>query len=168
VGFEVTEVESVLVGSASALPVEAVGTSFDVRPVTPEQTAAWAFTHREAFELPAISTREAMALDGTLIAHPDVVCYLAWCGDEPVGGGALLLSGGVATFFATGTRPGFRGRGVHRALLAARLSRAAALGADVVTMAVVPGSASQRNLERCGFNVAYASTILRKQSSLPS
>jgi ribosomal protein S18 acetylase RimI-like enzyme len=61
-----------------------------------------------------------------------------------------------------GTRPAFRGRGVHRALLAARLRRAAALGAATVVMAVEPNSASLRNLERHGFRVAYSVSILRR------
>jgi GNAT superfamily N-acetyltransferase len=49
-----------------------------------------------------------------------------------------------------------RGRGAQRALLAARLQYARDHGAELAMMVAAPGSASQRNAQRVGFQVVYS------------
>ena len=51
--------------------------------------------------------------------------------------------------------PRARGRGVHKELIRSRLLTAKALDCDLATALTVPGSISQRNYERSGFQVAY-------------
>ena len=45
-------------------------------------------------------------------------------------------------------------------LIAARLNEAVARGCDLATAATLPGSGSQRNYERCGFEVVYTKVTL--------
>jgi hypothetical protein len=61
----------------------------------------------------------------------------------------------LATLFADSTIAEFRRAGLHRELIAARLNDAAAQGCDLATSSTLPGSGSQRNYERLGFQVAY-------------
>jgi GNAT superfamily N-acetyltransferase len=86
--------------------------------------------------------------------NPIVTCFLARIDGEPAGAGALAIHDGVAKLFSTSTIPAFRRRGVHSALLRARLQVAARV-CEIALVSVVPGSDSQRNLERAGFRVAY-------------
>lgn len=82
-------------------------------------------------------------------------CFLAEVDGEPAGAGTLAMHDGVAILAGASTVPTFRGRGVQKALLQARLAHAAAHGCDLATMGALPGSASQRNAERQGFRIAY-------------
>jgi GNAT superfamily N-acetyltransferase len=82
-------------------------------------------------------------------------CFLAEVDGEPAGAGTLAMHDGVAILAGASTVPAFRGRGVQKALLQARLAQAAAHGCDLAAMGALPGSASQRNAERQGFRIAY-------------
>lgn len=91
-----------------------------------------------------------------------VTCYLARLNGEPAGGGCMSVRDGVAYLFGTSTRTQFRGRGVQTALLHARLTDAIRAGAEIATVSTVPGSASQRNVMRVGFQTVYTKITLRK------
>jgi hypothetical protein len=52
---------------------------------------------------------------------------------------------------------------VHTALLSARLADAAASGCDVAVITTQPGSKSQQNAQRQGFDLLYARAVLVKQ-----
>ncbi len=89
-------------------------------------------------------------------AHKEAtLCFLATVGDTPAGGGALAIHDGVALCFSASTRPAYRRLGIQRALLAARLAYAVDAGCDLAAVSTVPGSGSQRNVERLGFRLAY-------------
>jgi GNAT superfamily N-acetyltransferase len=55
---------------------------------------------------------------------------------------------------------GFRGAGLQGALIRERLRAAVEEGCDLATASTLPGSVSQRNYERNGFQVAYTKAIL--------
>ena len=52
-------------------------------------------------------------------------------------------------------------RGVQMALLQARLNTAREAGCDIAITLTTPGSASQRNVERAGFSLAYTRAIVK-------
>jgi hypothetical protein len=62
-----------------------------------------------------------------------------------------------------GTLPAERRRGVQAALLQARLAAAAARGCDLAIITVQPGSVSQRNVQRHGFELLDTRAILVNQ-----
>jgi GNAT superfamily N-acetyltransferase len=66
----------------------------------------------------------------------------------------------LALLFADSTIPAFRRQGLHRELIAARLNEAMAQGCDLAAASTQPGSASQRNYERLGFQVVYTKATL--------
>jgi GNAT superfamily N-acetyltransferase len=89
------------------------------------------------------------------------VRYLARRDGEPAGG-ALFRNGGngVAQFAGAATMPAHRRRGVQSALLAARLADARTAGCDIAVVTTRPGSPSQRNVQRAGFQLLYSRAVL--------
>ncbi len=88
--------------------------------------------------------------------------YLAIRNGVAAGGGSIRIAGDIAQLTGAATAVEHRRRGVQTALLAARLRDAAAAGCEVATVTVPPGSKSQVNAERSGFNLLYARSILVK------
>lgn len=84
--------------------------------------------------------------------------FLAEVDGVAAGGGMMSTHNGVASLGGAGTLPEFRNRGVQKALLQARIAKAAELGCDLAMVATAPGSGSQRNVERAAFRVAYTRT----------
>ena len=70
---------------------------------------------------------------------------------------------GIAQFTGAATAPAHRRRGIQTALLSARLADAAAAGCDIAVVSTQPGSKSQQNVQRRGFDLLYTRAILVKQ-----
>lgn len=81
--------------------------------------------------------------------------FIVSVGDEPAGGGLLGLVDGVALLAGDAVLPQFRGRGLQKKLVHARLRTAVELGCDVACAGTAPSTASQRTYEACGFRAAY-------------
>ncbi len=94
------------------------------------------------------------------MAAAGVQRYVALRGGVFAGGAALRLSEGVAQLAGAATTPAHRRRGVQTALLAARLADAAAAGCDVAVVTTQPGSRSQHNVQRAGFDLLYTRAVL--------
>jgi hypothetical protein len=132
-----------------------------VRRALAAEADLWSHTvGRGFFEQGDLTTAE-MEVGRAIFAMPGALCYLA-AGPtgEPAGGGALAVRDGLATLFADSTICAFRRQGFHRELIAARLNEAIALGCDTATASTLPGSTSQRNFERLGFEVVYTKVTL--------
>jgi len=89
----------------------------------------------------------------------------------PIAGGAAAFSGveasfraagGIALLCGAGTLPAHRRRGVQAAMLLRRLSAAAQAGCDLAVVTTLPGSKSQQNVQRLGFELLYSRAILRR------
>lgn len=88
--------------------------------------------------------------------------YVALCDGAVAGGGLMRLAGGIAQLAGAATAPAFRRRGVQAALLAARLADAADAGCEIAVVTTAPGSKSQHNVQRRGFQLLYTRAILDK------
>jgi GNAT superfamily N-acetyltransferase len=86
--------------------------------------------------------------------------YLALIDGVPVGTGSLRIADGIAYFAGTATSVPYRRRGVQTALIAARLAEAKAAGCDLATVTTGPGTKSQQNLQRRGFDLLYTRALL--------
>jgi predicted acetyltransferase len=69
----------------------------------------------------------------------------------------------VAQLAGAATAPAHRRRGIQSALLATRLADATAAGCDVAVITTQPGSKSQRNAQRAGFDLLYTRAVLVRQ-----
>ncbi|MCL9794272.1 GNAT family N-acetyltransferase, partial [Frankia sp. AgKG'84/4] len=75
----------------------------------------------------------------------------------------LRTCDGVAQFGGAATVPAHRRRGIQSALVAARFVDATAAGCDIAVVTTQPGSKSQQNVQRQGFDLLYTRAILTKQ-----
>ena len=125
-----------------------------------DQRLLWAQVVSYAFE-----GSGSLADANTDIAWPNANktntrCFIAWIGGEPTGGGAPAIHDGVAICFSTSIHPIFRRMGAQTALLHARLHAARWAGCDLALVQTTPGGASQRNVEKAGFRLAYTRATL--------
>lgn len=78
------------------------------------------------------------------------------------GGADFRITDGIAQLAGAATAPAHRRHGVQTALLAARLADARAAGCDVAVITTQPGSKSQQNAQRRGFDLLYTRATLVK------
>jgi ribosomal protein S18 acetylase RimI-like enzyme len=97
--------------------------------------------------------RDVAAADGGTL-------FLARRGGAVAGAGAMRLQDGIAQLSGAATLPGHRRRGVQSALLAHRLAHAAAHGHELAVVTTQPGSKSQQNMHRAGFELLYSRLVL--------
>jgi GNAT superfamily N-acetyltransferase len=132
--------------------------------VSPAERELWAMTVAQGFsggeEVPADDL--GLAIARIAAARECVTCFLGWLEGQPAGAGALAVLDGVATLFSTSTRAAYRQRGVHTALIQARLAAAAQAGADVALVLASPGSASAASVQRKGFRRAYTRQVFNR------
>lgn len=126
-----------------------------VRRIAPEEMDLWCRVVQAGFQdsdelEPAEATASSFSADAEGNGF-----FLATVEGRPAGAGVLGCFERVGVLSGTSVLPAFRGLGVQRALLAARLGTARAQGCRWACAAVLPGSASQVNLERCGLRVVY-------------
>ena len=157
-GYRATEFNNVLVRPLAQTEITLTPR---VRRAMAEEGDIWSHTVGYGFFEQAELTNEEMDVGRAIFSMPGAVCHLASTETgESAGGGALAICGGLATLFADSTVPKFRRQGLHRELIAARLNEAAAVGCDLAAASTAPGSTSQRNYERMGFQVAYTKVTL--------
>jgi len=149
---EVTNVIARLIDPDEQWP--AAPAEIEIRDVDPQGMRDWARIvvrgFMDAEEAPEDQTRMMSR------TAPGLHALLALYRGEPCAGAAMVVSGGMATFVGDATLLSARGQGVQRALIDHRLRQAAAMGCDLASASVWPGSISHRNYERAGFQLMYA------------
>jgi GNAT superfamily N-acetyltransferase len=88
--------------------------------------------------------------------------YLARVRGDAAGGASLRLFDGIAQLCGAATLPRFRRQGVQTALLETRLRDAQLAGCEIAVITTQPGTKSQQNAQRRGFQLLYARAILVK------
>lgn len=82
---------------------------------------------------------------------------------EPIAGCGYAVCGDVAYLVGASVLPQYRGRGIHKALQAFRIARAAHTGCRYAVQGAMLGSVSQQNANKNGFVIAsVAPTFLLK------
>ena len=77
---------------------------------------------------------------------------------QPIATGVVFIADSVALLAGASTIPNARRQGAQSLLLEARLRYAVEQGCDLAMMCALPGSPSQRNAQRNGFQIAYTRT----------
>lgn len=136
-----------------------------LRPVTPETAAAYSDVVARGF--PDEHGQPAVPPDlfVPFAYAPGSICLLAELDGQVVGGGGglILEEHGVAALFGASTLPPYRGRGVQSALLQRRLELGRDAGCELAVVVTLPGTASQRNAQRAGFNLAYTKIAVQRE-----
>ena len=143
----------------------------EVRPSGEEEFEAWlnvvleGFAHPDTQRVPLRDElpREVIAGAGRDFAAAGGIRYIALRNGVVAGGARLCMAEGVAQLAGATTAPEHRRRGVQAALLSARLADAAAAGCGIAVVTTLPGSKSQQNVQRQGFDLLYTRATLVKQ-----
>jgi hypothetical protein len=89
-----------------------------------------------------------------LVGQPNFRCYLAYIDGQAAALGVVHIKNGAASMANALTRPDMRGKGCQTALLYHRIKQAALEGCNLLVSQCAPGSTSQNNQLRAGFQVA--------------
>jgi len=140
-----------------------------VRPSAEDEAATWLDTVVTGFLHPdpeGVPSHESFAREvleevmGDMTRAEGLIRYLALRSGEPAGGAGMRLDEGVAQLCGAATLPAHRRHGVQAALLSRRLADATGAGCDVAVVTTQPGSTSQKNVQRRGFQLLYVRAVL--------
>jgi ribosomal protein S18 acetylase RimI-like enzyme len=170
-GYRLVSFENVLGLALAAEPERVTPAGVEVRPSGDGEFEAWldvvadAVAHPDTQGVPSHEEfpREVVVRAERDLAAAGAVRYAAVRDGVIAGGASFRLAEGVAQLTGAATAPAHRRRGVQTALLSARLADAAAAGCDVAVVTTQPGSKSQQNVQRRGFDLLYTRAILVKQ-----
>jgi GNAT superfamily N-acetyltransferase len=160
-GYRILEFINVMTRSLTAhesLPEPAP--SIVVRTVEPHENELYVNTVIGGFFGRELLNEQEMDLGVTLFHMPCSEAFLAFFDGQAAGGGGMSIRNKAASLFSDSTLPQFRGRGVHPAVIRARLASAQKAGCDLAIAGTAPGSPSQRNYEKLGFQVAYTKATM--------
>ncbi len=155
-GYQPVEYSTVLCRELTGLTQAGEPSTVTTRVISPDEADLWARTSAEAWAAEEEWLGEFMLSFGRISAqceggHP----FIADLDGEPVATGLLLIHGDVAILAGASTLPRARRRGAQGALLDARLRYAANAGCTLAMIVALPGSQSQRNAQKNGFEIAY-------------
>jgi GNAT superfamily N-acetyltransferase len=145
------------------------GSGIEIVTSGPEELRAWldvvvtAFASPDSQGVPSNESYPRDLLEGVMsdmVSAPGFSRFLARRDGAAAGGASLRIGEGIAQLCGAGTLPAHRRCGVQSALLQARLQIAAAAGCDVAVVTTEPGSKSQENVQRQGFELLYTRAIL--------
>lgn len=132
------------------------------RVIEPDEVGLWARTSAAAWATEHESLGEFMLNFGQVSAQCEgSYPYLVELDGKPISTGMMFVHGGVAMLAGASTIPEGRNQGAQNALLHSRLALASELGCTLACMVAAPGSQSQKNAQRNGFNIAYTRTKWR-------
>ena len=169
-GYRLTSFENVLGRSLTGEPERVTPPGIEVRQIGEDEFESWfdvvtdGFTHPDTSGVPSHEEfpREVIAR-AERDSAAGMTRYIALHDGVIAGGARLRMAGGIAQLTGAATAPAHRRRGVQTALLSARLADAAAVGCDIAVITTQPGSKSQQNAQRQGFDLLYTRAVLVKQ-----
>ncbi|HEX5404170.1 MAG TPA: GNAT family N-acetyltransferase [Pseudonocardiaceae bacterium] len=167
-GYRLESFENVLGRVLDDLPDPLPPAGIEVRPSGDDEFDAWLDVVADGVAHPdtqGVPWHEEFPRDVYLRAERDmaaagVVRYAALRDGVLAGGGGIRMAAGVAQLAGAATAPEHRRRGVQTALLATRLAAAVDAGCDVAVITTQPGSVSQQNAQRQGFDLLYTRAVL--------
>jgi GNAT superfamily N-acetyltransferase len=160
-GFTIEEYENALAGDLTQMKGER-----DERVEVCSDPELWAQKSARAFE-DGNDPGEALLFGSFLMAsHPNVSALALRENGHIVTTGCIALEpDSIAGLFATSTAPAARGRGYQTALIRDRIARAREGGSRIARATAKPGTPSERNFRRCGFQVLYTrATWIRRRA----
>jgi len=164
-GYGVTEFSNVMVRPVGQDEKVEIPACIQIEKAAANEIDLWVLTVAQGFAEHFPVTRELLDIMRLFASGKNTECYLARIGGKVVGGATLAVRGRIAGFFGASTLPASRNRGVQTALLQTRMRRAAECGCELALSLAQPGSASQRNIVRQGFQTLYTRVKFEKAFS---
>jgi ribosomal protein S18 acetylase RimI-like enzyme len=170
-GYRLLGFENVLGRALGAADVGVPAVSgLRIHQLTPDDLELWmevtvdGFSHADEGPLPTEEPpHEALeAIFRDMVSISGFRRYLATINSVAVAAASMRVDGSLAQLTGAATLPDFRRRGLQTALTLHRLADARAAGCDLAVVTTAPGSKSQENAQRRGFELLYARAILVK------
>lgn len=170
-GYQLASFENVLGLALTGQHEPVTPPGLEVRPSGEDEFESWLDVVAAGFACPDTQgvpsheefSREVIATAmRDLSAAAGVMRYVALREGVLAGGASIRIAHGIAQLTGAATAPAHRRRGVQAALLSARLADATATGCDIAVITTQPGSKSQQNAQRRGFDLLYTRAILVK------
>lgn len=167
-GYRLEAFENVLGMALNRASKQEVSPGIEIRRSDDDEFDAWLAVVAEAAANPdtqGVPWHEEFPRDIYIAAQRDgaaagVQRYAALRDGALAGGAGLRIADGIAQFAGAATASKHRRHGVQAALLAARIADSATAGCDVAVITTQPGSASQHNAQRQGFDLLYSRALL--------
>jgi hypothetical protein len=126
------------------------------RQIDPSEADLWAEVAASGWSTEHESLAEFILAFGKIAArtrggHP----FLAWLDERPIAAGGFQIYDEVCILAGASTIPDFRRMGAQNALLTSRLRFAQGKGCSLAMICAQPGSQSQKNAQKSGFQIAY-------------
>ena len=169
-GYRLVSFENVLGLPLADAPERITPPGVEVRPSGDDEFESWldavadGFAHPDAQGVPSHEEfpREVIARAERDFAAVGVIRYVALRDGVIAGGASFRAAGGIGQLTGAASAPAHRRRGIQTVLLSARLADAAAAGCDIAVVTTQPGSKSQQNMQRQGFDLLYTRAVLVK------
>jgi len=129
-----------------------------VRRITTDESEQWAQTSARGWSEHPEFTEMILGFGRTFASTVGATGMQAEIAGKGIATGVVFIADGVALLAGASTIPEARRQGAQSALLEARLRYAVEQGCDLAMMCAHPGSPSQRNAQRNGFQIAYTRT----------
>ena len=157
-GFYQTDFHTTLYGALSEELVP-IDPEITIRKLKKNEFDTYADIYTKGFQMPAFLKSGIAQNNEVLYDNDNWNFYLASVKNEPAGIGALFINDGIGTLAAAATVPHLRNKGIHSALITARINQAKMLGSTLVVGQARFASVSQNNMERTGMKIAYTKAI---------
>lgn len=156
-GYRPIELTSVMFRDLSGISeTDVSNAAISTRQIEESEADLWAATSARGWATIHESLADFMLAFGKIAArtsggHP----FIAEIDGEAVGAAGFGIYDEVCILAGAATVPEARNRGVQNSLLDARLRLARKSGCSLAMICALPGSQSQRNAQKNGFNIAY-------------
>ncbi|WED43473.1 GNAT family N-acetyltransferase [Legionella cardiaca] len=151
-GYLVSEMNNISVLDLSAFEASEVkeNQSFTIEKINKNQLKLWAQCIALGFEY-----EEAWEQFYLYAMTENVIPFGAFLNNQLVAGGTIAIHNGICDLGITSTLPNYRGRGLQKALLYKRIEYAVQKKAMIASVTTEPGSISDLNIQKMGFQIAY-------------
>ena len=157
-GFKISEYSNVLVRTIEGAEASPLTAKAETRRINEDEIDIFARVITSGFIENGDVIQSFIELFRIFFRQKNCALFGSFVDGVPAGGGAVFIQDDVATFGGASTMVEFRNRGIQSDLLRCRLDYAVSRGCKWAMVTTLPGSVSQRNVEKRGFQVAYART----------
>lgn len=150
-GYKISELNNVSILDVKKYQNLDCGTSScTIRKINPSETGNWAQKVALGFNAP-----EAEDQFFRYAQSKGIIAYAVYDQNTIVAGATVAIHGDFCDLGVTSTLPAYRGRGIQKNLLKARLNDVKDYGLSWAMVTTEPGSISDCNVQKVGFHCAY-------------
>lgn len=149
-GIEASEQVAVLAIEPDRVPSAPDVPGLTIRRIGPDEAVAWQSLLCDAFGMVGREREAWLAAAAHIEALPGMQCLVAEIDGRPAGAAGLYTRARVGGLIPAAVLPEFRGRGIHRALIADRARRAESMHCELITSQASADGVSERNMATMG------------------